>query len=172
MENPTDENTEFILCIPVRQFSMITADALWHSAMVVRFINVAIDNSQGQQVALVSFQNQTVHIVSYAWASCQIRKIAGCACAGNAGNVFPRHRLQWKTPVSYPGMHHGTCVTHVPWCMSGLLVPGGGENVPGIPRRMRTRNFSYLARGPWHCDNHMIGPALGSNPDDIDMINC
>ena len=24
-----------------------------------------------------------------AWASCQIRKIAGCACAGNAGNVFP-----------------------------------------------------------------------------------
>ena len=24
-----------------------------------------------------------------AWASCRIRKIAGCACAGNAGNVFP-----------------------------------------------------------------------------------
>ena len=23
------------------------------------------------------------------WASCQIWKIAGCACAGNAGNVFP-----------------------------------------------------------------------------------
>ena len=23
------------------------------------------------------------------WASCQIRKILGCACAGNAGNVFP-----------------------------------------------------------------------------------
>ena len=23
------------------------------------------------------------------WASCQIRKIAGCACAGNTGNVFP-----------------------------------------------------------------------------------
>ena len=23
------------------------------------------------------------------WASCQIRKIAGCACAGNAENVFP-----------------------------------------------------------------------------------
>ena len=23
------------------------------------------------------------------WVSCQIRKIAGCACAGNAGNVFP-----------------------------------------------------------------------------------
>ena len=67
------------------------------------------------------------------WASYQIRKIAGCACAGNAGNVFPRRRIQRKTLVSDPGMHHGTCVTHVPWCMSGLLTRGGGENVPGIP---------------------------------------
>ena len=25
----------------------------------------------------------------YAWASYQMRKIAGCACAGNAGNVSP-----------------------------------------------------------------------------------
>ena len=30
-------------------------------------------------------------------------------------------------------MHHGTCVTHVPWCMSGSLTCGYGENVPGIP---------------------------------------
>ena len=67
------------------------------------------------------------------WASYQIRKITGCACAGNAGNVFPRHRLQRKPLVSDPGMYHGTCVTHVPWCMSGSLTPGGGENVPGIP---------------------------------------
>ena len=29
------------------------------------------------------------------WASYQIRKIADCACAGNAGNLFPAmHRLQ------------------------------------------------------------------------------
>ena len=68
-----------------------------------------------------------------AWASYQIRKIAGCACAGNAGNVFPRRRFQRKPLVSDPGMHHGTCVTHVPWCMSGSLTRGDGENVPGIP---------------------------------------
>ena len=67
------------------------------------------------------------------WASYQICKIAGCACAGNTGNVFPRRRLQKKPLVSDPGMHHGTCVTHVPWCMSGSLTRGGGENVPGIP---------------------------------------
>ena len=67
------------------------------------------------------------------WASYQIRKIAGRACAGNAGNVFPRRRFQRKPLVSDPGMHHGTCVTHVPWCMSGSLTCGDGENVPGIP---------------------------------------
>ena len=26
--------------------------------------------------------------------------------------------------VSDPDMHHGTCVTHVPWCMPGLLTSG------------------------------------------------
>ena len=62
-----------------------------------------------------------------------MRNIAGCACAGNAGNVFPRRQFQRKPLVSDPGMHHGTCVTHVPWCMSGSLTCGDGERVPGIP---------------------------------------
>ena len=67
------------------------------------------------------------------WAFYQIRKIVGCACAGNAGNVFPCRRFQRKPLVGDPGMHYGTCVTHVPWCMSGSLTCGEGENVPGIP---------------------------------------
>ena len=61
---------------------------------------------------------------------------------------FPRHRLQRKPQVSDPGMHLGTCMTHVPRCMSGLLTSFGGENVPGIPAACATRNFTYLARGP------------------------
>ena len=71
--------------------------------------------------------------LSISWASYQIGKIAGCACAGNAGIVSPRRRFQRRPLVSDPGMHHGTCVTHVPWCMSGSLTCGHGENVPGIP---------------------------------------
>ena len=63
---------------------------------------------------------------------------------------FPCHRLQRKPLVSDPSMHYGTCVTHVPWCMSGSLNRGGGENVPGIPGACATRNFTYLARGLWH----------------------
>ena len=87
------------------------------------------------------------------WASYQIRKIAGCACAGNAGNVFPAADFQGNGLVSYPGMHHGTCVTHVPWCMSGSLTYGDEENVPGIPGACANRNIMYLVRGPWSTPN-------------------
>ena len=73
------------------------------------------------------------YIINLLWASYQIRKIACCACAGKAGNVFSRRRLQRKLLVSDPGMHHGTCVTHVPWCTSVSPTRGGGENVPSIP---------------------------------------
>ena len=62
---------------------------------------------------------------------------------------IPRHRLQRNPLVSDAGMHHGTCVTHVPWCMSGSLTRGDGENFPCIPGTRTTRNFAYLIRGTW-----------------------
>ena len=62
---------------------------------------------------------------------------------------FPHHRLQRKPQVSDPGMHQGTCVTHVRWCMSGSLTRSCGENAPGIPGARATRNFVYLVRGPY-----------------------
>ena len=56
--------------------------------------------------------------------------------------------------VSDPDMHHGTCITHVSWCMPGSLTSGflwnrrWGRNVPGIPGACATRKFTYLVRGP------------------------
>ena len=73
---------------------------------------------------------------------------------------FPRHRLQRKPLVSDHDMHHGTCVAYVPWCMSGSLIHGGGENVPGIPGACATHNFTYLARGPLQCMTAL--PLIGS----------
>ena len=52
---------------------------------------------------------------------------------GMPGTFSPRRQFQRKPLFSDPGMHHGTCVTHVPWCMSGSLTCGDGENIPGIP---------------------------------------
>ena len=69
---------------------------------------------------------------------------------------FPRHRYRRKSQVSDPDMHHGTCVLHVPWCMSGSLTRGGGENVPGIPGACATHTFSYLARGPLHNVSYFV----------------
>ena len=61
---------------------------------------------------------------------------------------FPWHWLQRKPLVSDPGMHHGTCITDVPWCILGSLTHDGGENVHGVPGACATRSFTYLERGP------------------------
>ena len=54
-----------------------------------------------------------------------------------------------KETASDPSMHHGTCITHVPWCMSGSLTRGGEEDVTDNPCACATRNLAYLVRGPW-----------------------
>ena len=82
------------------------------------------------------------------WTSYQIRHIAGCACVEICREPFPRHRRQRKPLVSDSGMHHATCVTHVPWCMSGSLTIGYGANVARIPGACAARNFAYLPRDP------------------------
>ena len=72
------------------------------------------------------------------WASCQIRKIAGAHVPGMPGTFSPPRQ------VSDPDMHHGTCVTHVPWCMSGSLTSGflrnrrWGKTFPAFPAHAQT----------------------------------
>ena len=51
----------------------------------------------------------------------------------NCRERFPRHRLQRKPLVSDPGMHHGTCVTHVAWYTSGSLTAVAGKTFPAFP---------------------------------------
>ena len=46
------------------------------------------------------------------WAFCQICKIACYACAGT---------FSPPSQIRDPYMHHGACVTHVPWCMPESL---------------------------------------------------
>ena len=59
---------------------------------------------------------------------------------------FPRHRFQRKPIVSDPGIHHGTCVTHVPWCISGSLIRSGGEKRSRHSWRMRNPQFSVSGK--------------------------
>ena len=72
---------------------------------------------------------------------------------------FPSHRLQRKPLVSDPGMHRGTCVTHVPWCMTESLIHDGGENVPGIPGACATRTWQEAHGNIWrwqYTTHHMF----------------
>ena len=84
-----------------------------------------------------------------AWASCQIRKIAGCACAGNAGNVFRAtagYRSRHASRHVRPRTCRDACRDRSPAVSFEL---GGGENIPGIPGACATHDFTYLVRGPW-----------------------
>ena len=72
----------------------------------------------------------------------------GCACAGNAGNVFPvtagKQSRHASRHVRHAGavMHTGIANLRYP------LKSAAGENVPGIPGACATCNFTYLVRGP------------------------
>ena len=76
-------------------------------------------------------------------------KVRVAHAPGKPGMFSPQPTSQRRPLISDPGLHHSKCIMHVPWCMSGTLTRGGGENVPGIPDACATRNFTYLARGPF-----------------------
>ena len=85
---------------------------------------------------------------------------------GMPGTFPPLRLLQRKPLVSDPGMHHGTCVTYVPWCMSGSFTRGGGENVRGIPGAcapaiLRIWQEAHGVRSP-NCTNAWLCEVLWS----------
>ena len=80
------------------------------------------------------------------WASYQIRKIAGTHAPGMPGMFSPPPR------VSDPDIHHGTCVTHVPWYMPGSLTSGflwsrrRGKTFPAFSA-LRQQSFYSMSQG-------------------------
>ena len=78
--------------------------------------------------------------------------------------------------VSDPSMHHGTWVTHVPWCMPESVTSGffcgwqfGRENVIDLPGACTTHNFTYLVRGLFHVSLQRCACA---NSPYIRVISC
>ena len=92
------------------------------------------------------------------WASYQIRKIAGAHAPGMLGAFFP------SPQVSNPDMHHGTCVTHVPWCMPGSLTSGllwhrrRGKTFPASPAHAQPVILRIWQEA--HSTSTVLGPRL------------
>ena len=97
---------------------------------------------------LLSGNLDSLYFVNEAWALAKWVKLRDAHTPRMPGMFSPPSR------ISDPDMHHGTCVTHVPWCLpksltSGLLWSRGGEiHVPAIPGACATRKFTYLERCP------------------------
>ena len=76
--------------------------------------------------------------------------------------------------VSDPDMHHGTCVTHVPWCMSGsvtrsFLWSRWWGKLCRHSRRMRNLQFYVSGKRPiGHCGNDCWWDAFGK----CNVIRC
>ena len=105
------------------------------------------------------------------YVSNQPRKIAGSACAGNAGNGF------FPSPqVSVTDLYQGTWAMHVPWCMpvsltSGFLWSRWRGKRSRYSRRMRNTQFCVTSMRPmlnkWvpiphrrHCDCWRAGSVV------------
>ena len=54
---------------------------------------------------------------------------------------FLRRRRQMKPLFSDPSMHHGTCVMHLPLCMSGSPTRGDRQKSSRYSQRMRKSQF-------------------------------
>ena len=68
-------------------------------------------------------------------------------------------RLQRQPLVNDPDMHQGTCVTHVPWCMSGSLTRGG-EKTFRHSRRLRNPQFYVSDKRPMETGKYNSGNSL------------
>ena len=81
------------------------------------------------------------------WASHQIRKIAGCACAGHAGNVFPTTNFKATRYLAIPA-----CITARAWrtCRDACRdrQPAMAGKTFRHSRRMRNSQFCVSGKRP------------------------
>ena len=146
----TKRNRMQIMCIILRIYSTVVSH---HGYCLTKHnLDTAVIVSNGICINKIITQYKhidgLVQMSSNSMDLLQDTKKCGSRMHRECWKRFPRHRLQIKPLVSDPGMHHGPCMTHVPWCMSGSLNRGGGGNVPGIPGACAARNFTYLVKGP------------------------
>ena len=88
-----------------------------------------------------------------AWASCQIRTIASCACAENAGNISPATDFKWNCELAITArasrasrhVRHARAVMHV-----GIASPQWRGKRSRHSPRMHNPQFYVSGKRPMH----------------------
>ena len=121
-----------------------------HGPIVKWSVKLADDEEQNTHINCehtlwdVTSYCKTASCLVSIWASYQIRNIAGCTCAGNAGNVFPRRRLQRK-PACITARASRTCHN----ACHDRLPPVAGKTFPAFPAHAHPP-FSVSGKRPMH----------------------
>ena len=108
-------------------------DTIWYPLVEEWQVTVLVDMQHVASRTQLGMANLNVYKCDKQWASYQIRKIARAHAPGMPETFSQPLR------VSDPDMHHGTCMTHVPWCMPGSLTSGflwsqrRGKTFPACP---------------------------------------
>ena len=99
----------------------------------ISYSSADADHISGLKLNIYLKFSTHIRVIRYLWSSYQIRKIAGAHAPGMPEMFSPPSR------ISDLDMHHGTCVTHVPWCMprslpsSSLWSRQRGKTFPTLP---------------------------------------
>ena len=141
-------------CSPVcfwTHIFFIVSDYIAHYPSNTRFVfQIKIWDGNGPHSWLICCMicyNSMIHGLLARYVKLRVAHVPGMP-----GTLFPPPR------VSDPDMHHGTCVTHVPWCMPGSLTTSflwSGWRVKRSPhfRCMRNPQFYISGKRPFERSN-------------------
>ena len=116
---------------------------LWRFRMICRLEWLRLVNLSCSWLAPVVWLHYLTH-----WPLARYAQLRVAHAPGMPGTFSPPPR------VSDPDMHHGTCVTHVPWCMPGSLTNSFLRNQWWRKRsqhsqRMRNPQFYVSGKRPF-----------------------
>ena len=100
------------------------------------------------------------------WASCQIPRIAGCACAGN---VFPTTEFKWNRQLAIPACItarasrtcHDACRDHQPTVV--------GKTFPAFPAHAQPAILHIWQEAHWACFSVKQSPLIAGTEVEIGM---
>ena len=130
---------------PIVTYYQLDVSVKFESSYIFRFFTKCIWKFRLQNDCLLAAL--LTNVIFRRWEWYRYTKIRVAHAPGMPGMFTPPPTSR-KPLFIDPGMHHGTCMMHVPWCVSGSLTRGGGENITRYSRRRRNPQFCVSGMRP------------------------